>query len=248
MTATQALHAAGGWLRRPWAWVVVGVVVLTLIVVALRFTPFFAVSEVTVAGNEQVSADQVRAAAEVSNGAPLLTASLSTIEERVESLDAVADARVVRDWPNTLKIVVRERQPVGYVRTAAGVGLVGSDGLIYRHDDREPDDLPSLPSTQDDDIGVSYSSQLDAAGLAAFNVAVALPRTLQRSVASVAAADERSVELTFDDGVVVRWGSSGESDEKGDVVGVMRQRPGWASRFSVLDVSSPDAPAFAADD
>ena len=246
MTASQVAQGIGGWLRRPWAWVVVGIAILALIVAALRFTPFFAVSEVTVTGNEQVTSDQVLTAAEVSDGAPLLTAPLSTIEQRVESLDAVADARVVRDWPNTLKIVVRERRPVGFVTTAAGVGLVGSDGLIYRIDDREPDDLPSLPSAPIDDVGAGYTTQLDAPGLAAFDVAVALPRALQRSVASVDAADERSVELTFDDGVVVRWGSSGESEQKSHVVEVMRQRPGWATQFTVLDVTSPDAPAFAA--
>jgi len=184
----------------------------------------------------------------VSDGTPLLTAPLSTIEERVESLDAVADASVVRDWPNALKIVVRERRPVGFVTTSAGVGLIGSDGLIYRIDEREPDDLPSLPGASGDDVGTGYTRQLDAGGLAAFDVAVALPPALQRSVASVDAADDRSVEVTFDDGVVVRWGSSGESDAKGDVVKVMRERPGWATQFTVLDVSSPDAPAFSAPD
>ncbi len=248
MSEGQVKAGIGGWLRGPWGWVAVGVVVLVLVVAALRFTPFFAVNEVTVTGNEQVTSSQVLEAAEVSNGAPLLTAPLSTIEDRVESLDAVADARVVRDWPSTLKIVVRERRPVGYVTTTAGVGLVGSDGLIYRHDDREPDDLPSLPTPASDDVGTGYSTQLDDGELAAFEVAIELPRALQRSVASVAAADERSVELTFDDGVVVRWGSSGESDVKSDVVGLMRQRPGWATQFTVLDVTSPDAPAFSTAD
>jgi cell division protein FtsQ len=248
MTAGKVVPSSGGRLRKPWVWVVVGVGVLALLVTALRFTPYFAVSEVKVSGNEQVTSDEVLAAADVSDGAPLLTAPLSTIEERVESLDAVADARAVRDWPNTLKIVVRERRPVGFVTTSTGVGLIGSDGLIYRHDERTPEDLPRLPSPPIDDVGARYSTQLDAAGVAAFNVAVALPQALQRSVESVDAADERSVTLTFDDGVVVRWGSSGESDEKSGVVGVMRQRAGWATRFTVVDVSSPDAPALSAPD
>ena len=246
MTAGTVVQGIGGWLRRPWAWVVVGVAVLALLVAALRFTPFFSVSEVKISGNEQVTSDEVLAAAGVSDGTPLLTAPLSTIEERVESLDAVADARAVRDWPSTLKIVVRERRPVGFVTTSGGVGLIGSDGLIYRRDDRAPGDLPRLPSPSVADVGTAYSTQLDAAGLAAFDVAVALPPALQRSVATVDAAEERSVELVFDDGVVVRWGSSGESEDKSDVVRALRQRPGWARQFTVVDVSSPDAPALSA--
>ena len=248
MTARERVQVLGDWLRRPWAWVVVGFLVLTLIVLALRFTPIFAVNEVTVTGTEQVSVTQVLAAADVSNGGPLLSAPLSTIEERVESLDVVADARVVRDWPNTLRIVVSERRPVGFVRTAEGAALIGSDGLIYRHDEREPHDLPNLPSPSVTDVGTRYATQLDAGELAAFDVAVALPRALQRSVSSIDAASERSVELTFDDGVVVRWGSSGESDEKSELVDVMRYRAGWSTRFTVLDVTSPDAPAFSAPD
>ena len=76
-------------------------------------------------------------AAEVSDGAPLLTAPLSTIEQRVESLDAVAEARVVRDWPNTLKIVVRERRPVGFRdNLGEASGWSAPMGSIYRIDDR----------------------------------------------------------------------------------------------------------------
>ena len=113
MTAVGSVLAA--WMRRPWVWVLCGVLVLIVIAGTLRYAPLFSVEKITVSGNQQVTSDAVVAAASVPDGTRVLTAPLDQIASRVESLDAVAQAKVTRDWPNGLKIVVRERRPVGYV-------------------------------------------------------------------------------------------------------------------------------------
>ena len=100
MTATTGRMTS--WTRRPWVWVGVGVLVLGLIAAVLRFAPLFAIERVTVTGNSQITSDDIITAASVTDGTRLLTAPLTEIEDRVESLDAVAEARVSRDWPNTL--------------------------------------------------------------------------------------------------------------------------------------------------
>ena len=40
--------------------------------------------------------------------------------------------------------MVRERRPVGYVALDDGVGLVGSDGSVYRRTVEPPNDLPAF--------------------------------------------------------------------------------------------------------
>ena len=71
-----------------------------------------------------------------------------------------------------------------------------------------------------------------------------LPRKLQKSVAQVSTASGDMVELTTDDGVVVRWGTSDASQTKAHVVELLMKRPGWGSHFTDVDVSAPNAPAL----
>ncbi len=232
--------------RRPWIWVVIAVCVAVAAGLALRYAPVFRVEHIDVLGNSQVSADEVIAAAQLSESTPLLVLPVDQIESRVESLDAVAAARVVRDWPDRVRIVVRERRPVGYVDSTGGSGLVGSDGSIYREQDQPPDDLPQLPTIAGEtaQVGDSYSASAGDVESAAFDVAVSLPRSLQRLVATVSADSVRTVRLTFADGVVVEWGPAGSGEEKSTVVTALLKRPGWGRGFTVVDVTAPEAPAL----
>ncbi len=235
-----------GLARRPWVWVVIVVLLVASTFLALRFAPVFRVEHIDVLGNSQVSAAEVISAAQVSDSTPLLDLPVDEIESRVESLDAVAGARVVRDWPDSVKIVVRERRPVGFVQSVNGVGLVGSDGSIYRELEAAPNDLPELPelAAGPAEVGGSYQAGANETESAVFDVAGSLPRSLQRQALTITADSARTVALTFGDGVVVKWGSAGSGEEKSTVVEALRRRPGWGTSFTVVDVTAPDAPAF----
>jgi cell division protein FtsQ len=234
------------WVRRPWVWVLAALLVVAAAGAALRYAPVFHVEHIDVLGNDQVSSDEVLAAAEVSSGTALLGLPVDEIESRIETLDAVASARVVRDWPDRVKIVVRERRPVGYVETSGGVGLVGSDGSLYREQQQAPTDVPELPLPAGASVGVGDAYPPDAGeeAQAAFDVAVSLPRTLQRSVVAVTAESARAVRLRFGDGVVVEWGSATAGEQKATVVTLLREREGWGRSFTVVDVTAPEAPAL----
>ena len=247
-SASPTPRRATSWLRRPWVWVVFGVGLLALMGAALRWAPYFGVNDVSVKGNAQVTTEQVMSTAGVDDGAPLLTLPIDEIAERIESLDAVADARVTRDWPSSLTIVVRERRPVGYVELSdGGAGLVGSDGSIYRQERRPPKGLPQLPGIVNGNEGSMYADQVDDASRAAFEVAASLPPSLYRAVAQVDASSVQAIELTFRDGVVVEWGSANDSELKARVVDALRQRPGWGAAFTLVNVTAPDAPALSAE-
>ncbi len=233
------------WIHRPWAWLVVVVLVMAGAGAALRFAPMFHVEHIDVLGNDQVSSDDVVKAAQVSGDTPLLGLPVAEIEARIETLDAVAAARVVRDWPDRVKIVVRERRPVGYVQSPGGVALVGSDGSLYREQRQVPADLPELPLPAGAlvEVGAGYPVGSGDREQAAFDVAVSLPRTLQRSVDTVSAGSARAVRLTFGDGVVVEWGAAKAGEQKATVVTLLRERQGWGRSFTVVDVTAPEAPA-----
>lgn len=231
------------WLRRPWVLAVIVLVVGALALSVLALAPFFRVQHVEVSGTDQVSADDVLAAADVSQGRSLMTAPLDEIAARVETLDAVASASVTRDWPNRIQIVVRERRPIGFVVHDSEVALIGSDGSVYREQRQRPGDVPQLPDSAVG-LGDSYTGTADESALAAYDVAGALPATLRRAVDSIEAAGTRSVRLVFGDGVVVEWGSAAAAAQKAAVVKALRQQRAWGRAFTVVDVSVPEAPAF----
>ena len=234
------------WVRSPWVWAALAVLLTAGLVAALRFAPIFRVQHVDVLGNSQVSADEVIAAAQVSDTAALLALPVNEIESRVESLDAVAGARVVRDWPNRVRIVVRERRPVGYVMSTSSVLVVGSDGLLYGEQPKPPRDVPELGAggATSLSLGDDYVDAADDTQQAVFDVASALPTKLQRAVTQVAATGPRTVQLRFANGVVVEWGPPAAAEQKVAVVEALRGREGWGTKFTVVNVSAPEAPAW----
>lgn len=231
------------WLRRPWTWAVVALLVCALMFAFLRFAPFFRVQHVDVQGNSQVSADEVVAAADVFEDGALMTVPLDEIASRVETLDAVAGAHVTRDWPNRVQIVVRERRPVGFIVRGSSVVLVGSDGSLYRQQKDRPRNVPQLPAAAGA-VGDSYLEAADDAARAAYDVALELPAALRRAARSIDAPGARSIRLIFPGKVVVEWGAPGEVDQKAVVVKALRDRRGWGTVFTRVDVSAPEAPAL----
>src|SRR5689334_8397499 len=91
--------AAGLGLAGPLGWLVYG-------------TPVLGVRHVSVHGATFVSPDEVRTAAAVRAGTPLASLDLSAVRRRVATLAPVRAARIERDWPSTVLIVITERVPV----------------------------------------------------------------------------------------------------------------------------------------
>lgn len=244
MNARAIVDGAAGWARRPWVWVAVVLAVGAALAASVHYAPYFEVEQVSVVGADQVSVDQVLAVAEVPDGTALMSVPVHTIEQRIETLDAVASASVTREWPDAVRIEVKERRVVGYVALADGVGLVGSDGTVYRQQSEVPRTLPALAGVPGA-VGATVTAQGGASGAAVFAVAAGLPRELQRAVAQIEADTGRDVRLVFDDGVVVTWGSAASAAQKVSVVRVLRERNEWGRAFTQVDVSAPDAPALA---
>jgi hypothetical protein len=115
--------------RRQLLWGLVALV-LAAGTVQLARTPLFGLGAVHVEGTGPTGRDQVLAAAGVRPGQPYLGLDLEAIRDRVAALPRVAAARVVRDYPAGLRIVVSERTPVASVRRAAVYWVVAADGTV----------------------------------------------------------------------------------------------------------------------
>src|SRR5690606_26352017 len=78
---------------------------------ALTRTSLLDVDRIEVEGAARSGAAEVRRAAGVATGEPLVDVDTGAVAARVEELAWVAQARVDRAWPATLRIRVTEREP-----------------------------------------------------------------------------------------------------------------------------------------
>jgi cell division protein FtsQ len=212
-------------------WWLVGasiVVVLILATWVVAFSSLLGAKTITVKGVQVLSADQVRAAAAIAPGSPLIRLDQGAVTRRVETLPDVASAEIRLRYPSTVIITVTERVAIGYVVSGSGYALVDHDGRQFRPAASPPPALPrfSLPS----------GAQAVPVGAAMASVAAALSGTpVLAQLLSIQATQPDAITLALRDGRTVLWGGPQRSGDKAKVLPALLARPGHS-----FDVSDPD--------
>lgn len=205
--------------------VLVGAVVTWLV----AFSSVLGVRTVLVRGEYRLTADQVRTAANVTKGTPLLRLDTDRLRNRVEGMPDVASAKVGTSFPSTVVITVVERVAIGVVQVSDGYMLVDRTGDQFRHATARSDHLPLFV--------VPQGTNARTTGGAVATVAAALPRSLRGRIMSIQALDPNAITLVLTRGRVVRWGSAARSADKARVLPALLRQPG-----SQFDLTDPDQP------
>jgi cell division protein FtsQ len=205
--------------------VLIGAVVTWLV----AFSSVFGVRTVTVRGIHTLRADQVRSAAKIDNGAPLVRLDTDGIRTRVEALPDVASAKVTTSFPSTVIITVSERVAVGVVQTGSGYLLVDRTGNQFRTARDRPAHLPLFV--------IPKGTDARETGGAVATVAAALPARIRARIASIQALDPQAITLLLTNGRVVRWGSADRSAQKARILPALLHERG-----DQFDVTDPDQP------
>lgn len=100
--------------------------------VAARNTSMFAVRTVEIRGGTPALRQQVRTALGGEVGRSLLRVDAGTLEEQVSALPGVRTFTYDRDFPHTLRVIVRAEHPVLVVRQGARGYLVAASGRVLR--------------------------------------------------------------------------------------------------------------------
>lgn len=209
---------------------VVGVaaVLVGVLVWLVTASSVLAAREVTVVGQRELTADQVRAAAAVPLGVPLARQDLTAVARRAGSLPQVATATAERRWPHTVVVTVVEREPLLAIRQPGGFALVDARGVAYEIRAQAPD---GVLLTTADPTAVPLLTDLGV-------VAAALPTELRDRVETLRATAADDIELELQSGTTVRWGDARESGLKAQVVEAL-----WTEQTQTIDVSAPHTPA-----
>jgi cell division protein FtsQ len=199
---------------------------VALLAWVVLMSPVLAVRTVAVSGTTRLTPDQVRAAADVTRGTPLARVDAAAVVRRVEGLRAIAQVRVTRGWPSTLRLQVVERVPTVGVVTKSGVTLIDSAGVPFATVAALP---PGVVRLQ-----VSRPGPDDPTTKAALDVLAVLPQPMRGRVRIVRAASPSSVTLVLRDGRRVLWGGVDDTALKAQAAEALLKMPG-----SVYDVSRP---------
>ncbi|OWY61607.1 hypothetical protein B7486_62880, partial [cyanobacterium TDX16] len=127
---------------------VLGIVVVLLLVVAgLAFTPLVDVDRIEVEGTFRTDPQDVLEAGGIHRGDPTVLVDSGAAASSVADLPWVADVRVERSFPGTVRYVVVEREPVAAAATADGrAAVLDGEGQVVQVVDGDPAalDLPLL--------------------------------------------------------------------------------------------------------
>jgi cell division septal protein FtsQ len=139
------------WRVLGWAAAAMSIMVMWMAApLGLRRVAFFRVRQVELVGIRYLDADRVLAALRLSPEASVFD-DTEILAERLRGLDGVADASVVRRPPASLKVIVREIEPVALVANARGaLGVVDAESRTLPFDMTNLD----LPIVRDSDRAV----------------------------------------------------------------------------------------------
>lgn len=192
------------------------------------FSSVLAAQEVRVVGlsaeAEVAGLDQVKQAAAIPLGTPLVLVDTGVSRDRVAELAWIESVEVYRSWPNAIVVDVVERTPVAVVEEGDVRRGVDSFGVLF--------DPPGGLWLTDPVIRGSESALP-----AAVAVVSSLPEEIERRVRLVQAVSPDDIRLQLGNDAIVRWGNAEEGDFKAQVLLALLPR-----RAQAYDVSAPQLP------
>ena len=202
------------------------------------------VERVSVSGTRVLTPAQVRQAAEIPVGAPLISVDTDVIETRLRrKLPRIDTVDVVRSWPHGIGLKVVERTPVLIVQKGGNFVEVDDEGVRFATVSQAPKGVPALRLALSS-AGSSAASlrRFDEDRLVreAVRVAGAVPAAVAHGTRTLKVRSYDDISLELGDGRTVEWGSSERGALKARTLSALMKAAPDARHF---DVSVPTAPA-----
>lgn len=173
-----------------------------------RETPLFALRSIEVRGAPPSTVAEIRGALRDRLGRSLVGLSGGSVIERVEALPDVVSATYDRDFPHTLRLVVRPEVPAVVLRRGHASWLVSTRGRVMRSvAPRTHGELPRvwLPRSGEVQIGGILDDALG--GIPARALATVRGTPFARQVRGAVLSSREGLVVVLRSGVRIRFGS-----------------------------------------
>lgn len=210
---------------------------------AANGSPALDLDHVVVEGAAHITVDEARFASGLRPGEPLSGVDQAAAVRGVEALPWVQGATVVRRWPGTVRIHVRERQAVAVTPAPDGrSALLDGTGRVLEWVEAAPPELAALAGLPP--VGPP-GSMLAPEGVATLAVAIALPAELRARTVGVQPAEgaRGEVNLMLSPEGTVRLGVPNDLDHKFQAVRAVLAQVDLRN-LAMLDVRRPDSPVL----
>lgn len=202
------------------------------------------VDRVSVSGTRVLTPEQVREAADVPLGSPLISVDTDAIEARLRrKLPRIDAVDVSRSWPHGIGLKVTERTPVLLVQKGRNFVEVDDEGVRFATVSEAPKGVPALELELSGPGSRSASLRRfgeDRLVREAVLVAGDIPAAVARATRSVKVRSYDDISLELNGGRTVAWGSSEKGAAKARTLTALMKAAPDARHF---DVSVPTAPA-----
>ncbi|GAA2909640.1 cell division protein FtsQ/DivIB [Streptomyces mexicanus] len=207
-------------------------------------SPWTRVERVSVSGTRVLTPAQVRAAAEVPVGDPLVSVDTGAIAQRLRrGLPRVATVDVSRSWPHGIDVKVVERTAVMVEEKGGKFVEVDAAGVRFATVARAPKGVPVLELSLSRSASAAASLRRFGEGRLvreAVRVASDLPAAVARQARTVKVRTYDDISLELTGGRTVSWGSGERGRDKARALTALMKAAPHARHF---DVSVPTAPA-----
>lgn len=206
-------------------------IALLVLVAATFYTPLLAVQRITIEGNQRIGSEQLSQSLASLLQQPLTTVSEEQIAALLAGFPLLESFAFQAKPPNTLGVIIRERQPVATVAVNGRLVLFDAAGIELA-EATESDEYPQVLVAEDPAQSIRYKS--------AVGVLLSLPLELFRQVDRVQLRTQDSVVLILrDSSSEVIWGDDSNARLKFEVLVALMNNQEQTVDY---DVSAPLAP------
>jgi len=184
-----------------------------------------------IAADSPLKSDVVIARSGIRIGESMARLNQRSVKRELNQLPRVGMVSLVRKWPHTVVLVIRERVPMLAVVSGNEFQLVDSKSVEYAVVPTAPVGVPTLVISGDRKIGLKT----------AMSVITLLPFSIRSRVTQLESSGSDGLQMTLRGGTQIIWGSSQDLALKSRVLLTILSGDG-ASRFKTFDVSAPYAP------
>ncbi|HEX2149702.1 MAG TPA: FtsQ-type POTRA domain-containing protein [Actinomycetota bacterium] len=194
-----------------------------------------------VEGNTEsrISTETVVEATDVQIGDHLLAVSTEQVAARLEKLPWVADAKVERILPSTLRISIDEREPSFVLQTGQGSFLADARGLVLQEGSGELVNVLELPIRPLGPGTLITTPEFTHAA----RILRSLPPQIRSTVSAIRAPSIDQIQIETAGGPVIFYGAAEQIEEKNFAAQTLFERTKSATeRVAVIDVRVPSRP------
>ena len=246
---------------------VAGLAVVALVaLLILSQLPVFVITAIDTESTEHVDAETIARLAEVEEGTTLLNVNTSEITSNVQRNPWVGSVRIIREFPNRLRIEVTEREVGAVVLMGSGdaAWCLGSDGVWI-----EPVQLNTSDTRSAEDVALQRASELgcllitdvpssvspqagaevtDDTILAVLEYLNGFSEEFCSQISSFSATSVDAIACTLNNGVEVSLGAATDINTKERVITqILADHPNQVTYINVRVPSSPSYRSISAD-